>query len=109
MADRRFDPARLRDEGRLRLARPLWGAFVELVRRHSSTRPAEGTHVLFAGLHGIAALTLSGRANVGDAPGADAHVALAAARRLADLVLPERPAEPPGPHADAERAPRRSR
>ncbi|WP_438019766.1 TetR-like C-terminal domain-containing protein [Sorangium sp. So ce315] len=108
MAERRFDRARLRDEGRLRLARPLWGAFVELVRRHGSARPAEDTHVLLAGLHGIAALTLSGRANVGEAPGADAQVAFAAARRLADLVLPGRPAEPPGPHPGADRAPRRS-
>ncbi|WP_437758895.1 TetR/AcrR family transcriptional regulator [Sorangium sp. So ce1389] len=66
MAERRFDRARLREQGRLRLARPLWGAFVELLRRYGSTRPAEDTHVLFAGLHGIAMLTLSGRANLGE-------------------------------------------
>ncbi|MGK3981892.1 TetR-like C-terminal domain-containing protein [Sorangium sp. So ce136] len=66
MAERRFDRARLREQGRLRLARPLWGAFVELLRRHGSTRPAKDTHVLFAGLHGIAMLTLSGRVNLGE-------------------------------------------
>ncbi|WP_438009969.1 TetR-like C-terminal domain-containing protein [Sorangium sp. So ce321] len=66
MAERRFDRARLREQGRLRLARPLWGAFVELLRRYGSARPAEDTHVLFAGLHGIAMLTLSGRANLGE-------------------------------------------
>ncbi|WP_437692099.1 TetR/AcrR family transcriptional regulator [Sorangium sp. So ce176] len=65
MAERRFDRAGLREQGRLRLARPLWSSFVELLRRHGSSRPAEDTHVLFAGLHGIAMLTLSGRANLG--------------------------------------------
>ncbi|AUX41594.1 uncharacterized protein SOCE26_030150 [Sorangium cellulosum] len=100
MAERRFDRARLRDEGRLRLARPLWGAFVGLLGRYGSARPAEDTHVLFAGLHGIAMLTLSGRANLGEDPAADHEVAFAAARRLADLVLPPRPAEPPAPPAN---------
>ncbi|XXT23128.1 TetR-like C-terminal domain-containing protein [Sorangium sp. So ce429] len=144
MAERRFDRARLREQGRLRLARPLWGAFVELLRRYGSTRPAEDTHVLFAGLHGIAMLTLSGRTNLGEdaagtnlggpaagsnlggpaaaganlgAAGAnlgedlaganlgedlatpDEDVAFAAARRLAELVLPGRPPPPPAPQA----------
>ncbi|KYF61876.1 hypothetical protein BE11_09060 [Sorangium cellulosum] len=142
MAERRFDRADLREQGRLRLARPLWSSFVELLRRYGSTRPAEDTHVLFAGLHGIAMLTLSGRANLGEDPvgevpvedrnlgevpaganvgegpamevsvedrnlgevraGANPGAALAAeaaafaaARRLADLVLPARRREPP--------------
>ncbi|WP_437839147.1 TetR/AcrR family transcriptional regulator [Sorangium sp. So ce1153] len=167
MAERRFDRARLREQGRLRLARPLWGAFVELLRRYGSTRPAEDTHVLFAGLHGIAMLTLSGRANLGEdaasaanlggpaaanlggpaaaganlggpaaggpaAAGAnlgenfavdedlatpddedlatpDEEVAFAAARRLAELVLPGRPPAPPAPQASHDDlGPRRS-
>ncbi|WP_437993546.1 TetR/AcrR family transcriptional regulator [Sorangium sp. So ce145] len=170
MAERRFDRARLREQGRLRLARPLWSSFVELLRHHGSRRPEEDTYVLFAGLHGIAMLALSGRANLGRAnlanlgranlgevssgeipsvlvpsslggaprgapagtsppllpllplnpgedpnpgegsaanlgegsaanpgegPVGDAEVAFAAARRLADLVLPARPPEPP--------------
>ncbi|WP_437592795.1 TetR/AcrR family transcriptional regulator [Sorangium sp. So ce1000] len=126
MAERRFDRARLREQGRLRLARPLWSSFVDLLRHHGSRRPEEDTHVLFAGLHGIAMLALSGRANLGEVasnlsgtlggappnpgedpcpgqgsanpgeiPAADAEVAFAAARRLASLVLPGRPPEPP--------------
>ncbi|WP_437909020.1 TetR/AcrR family transcriptional regulator [Sorangium sp. So ce327] len=166
MAERRFDRARLREQGRLRLARPLWSSFVELLRHHGSRRPEEDTYVLFAGLHGIAMLALSGRANVGHAnlgevssasgeiasalisssldgdphgagtplnpgedpnlgegpaPGEDlnlgegsaanpgegpvggAEVAFAAARRLADLVLPDRPPEPPASQASRDR------
>ncbi|WP_437281541.1 WHG domain-containing protein [Sorangium sp. So ce375] len=67
MAERRFDRARLREQGRLRLAPPLWSSFVELLRQHGSRRPEEDTYVLFAGLHGIAMLALSGRANLGGA------------------------------------------
>ncbi|XYI01443.1 TetR/AcrR family transcriptional regulator [Sorangium sp. So ce1128] len=110
MAERRFDRARLREQGRLQLARPLWSAFVELLRRYGSTRPAEDTHVLFAGLHGIATLTLSGRANLGEDPATpDEEVAFAAARRLAELVLPARPPAPPAPQASHDNlGPRRS-
>lgn len=162
MAERRFDRARLREQGRLRLARPLWSSFVELLRHHGSGRPEEDTHVLFAGLHGIAMLALSGRANLGEVscevssgkvpsvlvssslggaprgapgedpnlgegsataqdpnlgegsvanpgegpgegPAGDAEVAFAAARRLADLVLPARPPEPPASQASHDR------
>ncbi|WP_441287375.1 TetR/AcrR family transcriptional regulator [Sorangium sp. KYC3313] len=155
MAERRFDRARLREQGRLRLARPLWSSFVELLRHHGSRRPEEDTYVLFAGLHGIAMLALSGRANLGEVssgvipsilvssslggslsglpgtPGTslnpnpgegpnlgegsgaaanpgegtvgDAEVAFAAARRLADLVLPARPPEPPASQASRDR------
>ncbi|WP_437579955.1 TetR/AcrR family transcriptional regulator [Sorangium sp. So ce887] len=130
MAERRFDRARLREEGRLRLARPLWSGFVELLRRYGSACPAEDTHVLFAGLHGIAMLALSGRANLGEGPvnpgegpanlgrdlaanlgqdlAPDEEVAFAAARRLADLVLPARPPDPPAAQAIDGRGPRRS-
>ncbi|WP_437746078.1 TetR/AcrR family transcriptional regulator [Sorangium sp. So ce302] len=141
MAERRFDRARLREQGRLRLARPLWSSFVELLRHHGSRRPEEDTYVLFAGLHGIAMLALSGRANLGEVssrripsvlafsilggapagtppgtplnpgedpnlgegPVGDAEVAFAAARRLADLVLPARPPEPPASQASRDR------
>lgn len=149
MAERRFDRARLREQGRLRLARPLWSSFVELLRHHGSRRPEEDTHVLFAGLHGIAMLALSGRANLGEVssgkipsilvssslggalpgapggtpsnpgeepnlgegsaanpgegPAADTEVAFAAARRLADLVLPVRPPEPTASQASHDR------
>ncbi|WP_437490161.1 TetR-like C-terminal domain-containing protein [Sorangium sp. So ce1014] len=149
MAERRFDRARLREEGRLRLARPLWSGFVELLRRYGSACPAEDTHVLFAGLHGIAMLALSGRANLGEGPvnpgegpanlgqdpvnpgedpanlgqdpanlgqdpanlgqdlAPDEEVAFAAARRLADLVLPARPPDPPAAQAIDGRGPPR--
>lgn len=158
MAERRFDRARLREQGRLRLARPLWSSFVELLRHHGSRQPEEDTHVLFAGLHGIAMLALSGRSNLGEVsswknpstlvssslggtpfnpgeepnlgerpargeepnlgegstanpgegpagegPAADTEVAFAAARRLADLVLPVRPPEPTASQAGHDR------
>lgn len=64
MSEYPFDRAALREKNRLRQGRALWGAFVELVRRVGS-RDAEGdTRILMAGLHGLVALTSSGRGDL---------------------------------------------
>lgn len=88
MAERRFDRDALRKEQRLSREQALWGAFTELVRRHGSSQPAEDTRVLFAGIHGLASLTLSGRANIGTAESSGEVMARESARRLAAAVVP---------------------
>lgn len=84
MSERPFDRERLRAIGRLRQAEPLWEAFTALVARHGSRTPQLDAAVLLAGLHGLVALTLSGRASLG---ANDMH---AAAPHLATRILPRR-------------------
>jgi len=93
MSERPFDRAALRRQGRLSLGKPLWAAFLGLVGRHGSCRPALDARALLAGLHGLAALTLSGRANFGEAPRRAEALARDAARRLAEALLG--PSAPP--------------
>ncbi|WNG38532.1 hypothetical protein F0U61_36265 [Archangium violaceum] len=50
-------------------------------------RPVEDTRVLFAGLHGLAVLTLSGRTNLGDAERSGEALARESARRLVAAIL----------------------
>jgi hypothetical protein len=87
MSERPFDRGALRREGRLALAAPLWAASVALLERHGSRRPALDARALLAGLHGLAALTMSGRGNLGEAPGAAEDLAREAARRLAEALV----------------------
>lgn len=91
MGERAFDREALRREGRLSLGKPLWRAFVALVERHGSCRPALDARALLAGLHGLAALTLGGRANFGEASGRAEDRSREAARRLAEALLGARP------------------
>ncbi|MFT3763955.1 MAG: hypothetical protein QM820_00280 [Minicystis sp.] len=58
--------------------------------RSGSKSPVEDTHALFAGLHDLASLTISGRANIHGKPGADEAIARATARRLVRAIVPER-------------------
>lgn len=68
----------------------LWYGLVERIRAGGSAAPAEDARALFAGLHGLASLAISGRANVGDLTQSDREAAHAAARRLvARLTAPE--------------------
>ncbi|HEU4539106.1 MAG TPA: WHG domain-containing protein [Polyangiaceae bacterium] len=87
MGERPFDRAALRREGRLALGKPLWAAFLALLERHGSCRPALDARALLGGLHGLAALTLSGRANFGEVPRRPEELAREAARRLAEALL----------------------
>lgn len=81
-----FDRVALRDEGRLSRAEPLVAAFAALLRRHGSRRPREDVHALFASLHGLASLALSGRTNLAGV--ADGDQARATARRLVRAIVP---------------------
>ncbi|WNG49006.1 hypothetical protein F0U60_36475 [Archangium minus] len=87
MAERRFDRDALRKEQRLTREQSLWQAFTALVLRHGSKSPVEDTRILFAGLHGLAVLTLGGRANLGDAERSGEALARESARRLVAAIL----------------------
>jgi AcrR family transcriptional regulator len=87
MAERRFDREALRKEQRLSREQPLWSTFTELVRQHGGKSPVEDTRVLFAGLHGLAVLTLNGRGAIG-APGSSGEaLARESARHLVAALV----------------------
>ncbi|MEQ1506376.1 MAG: TetR-like C-terminal domain-containing protein [Myxococcota bacterium] len=93
MFHRSWDWAALR-EGRDLRASPgfaLWsGAVAELARR-GSPDPETDARALYGGLHGLASLAITGRANVGQLDQTDVDAAIRAARRLVDLLTPESP------------------
>jgi len=90
MAERRLDWARLRAEGRLSQGASLdmWDAVAARLEDAGSTNPSEDARLLYAGLHGLASLALSGRANVRDIDATDQEVAVRAARHLVDRLTP---------------------
>lgn len=90
MAERRLDWPRLRAEGRLTAGSglDLWDALTSRLELAGSDAPAEDARLLYASLHGLASLALSGRANVRDIDTTDEEVALRAARHLVRRLLP---------------------
>ena len=90
MVERRLDWERLRSEGRLGggASLDLWDAFAKRLTLAGSTTPAEDTRLIYAALHGLAALAHSGRANVRDIDTPDEEVALRSARHLITRLLP---------------------
>jgi AcrR family transcriptional regulator len=85
---RRLDWAALRARRDLR-ASPgfvLWAGLVERLRAGGSDAPELDARVLYAGLHGLASLAISGRANVDDLGHTDRESAGLAARRLVDRI-----------------------
>lgn len=93
MVERRLDWPRLRAEGRLadNASLQLWDAFALRLRQAGSAHPNEDARVMYAALHGLASLALSGRANVRDLDTPDADVAVRAARHLIARLLPSEP------------------
>ncbi|MEJ7598447.1 MAG: TetR-like C-terminal domain-containing protein [Kofleriaceae bacterium] len=92
MTERPFDRAQLRRRGRLRAGDELWEGFVGIVARHGSQTPQLDARALLAGLHGLVALTASGRGTLGNTnPRAARRDTYAAARRLASALLPGDP------------------
>jgi AcrR family transcriptional regulator len=67
----------------------LWQGGVERLRALGSTDPETDARVLYAGLHGLASLAISGRANVGDIERSDLDTSILAARRLISRLVPE--------------------
>ncbi len=67
MAERPFDRAALRSEGRLRQERPILDAFGALLARLGSKEPSRDLLLVFATLHGLASLVGGGRFDLGGA------------------------------------------
>jgi|GEM_PF-1207198 len=107
MAEHRFDREALARQGRLRLAASLPAAFQAVLARVGSRAPERDAPILLAGLHGLAALTLSGRAGLATGRGAAREAAIAAARDLATMLVERSPASKPAPPSPPRaRAPR---
>lgn len=60
----------------------MWEALVEVLRERGSAEPEADARLLYASLHGIASLAISGRANVGQPERTDLEMAIDTARRL---------------------------
>jgi AcrR family transcriptional regulator len=91
--ERRFDWAQLRRTGCLPPDLPgrrLWQLTVEHLRLAGAKQPALDARMLFAGLHGLVSLALSGRANIGTLEVPDEVAAVEAARALARRLCPLR-------------------
>lgn len=82
---RRFDWDALRKQGRTKgPGLGLWSQLVAYFAGRGSTHPQTDARLMFAGLHGLVHLALSGRANVGEISVSDRDTALSAARALAE-------------------------
>ena len=93
MFHRRWDWAELRARRDLR-ASPgfaLWSGLVVRLRAAGSDQPDVDARVLYAGLHGLASLAISGRANVDDLTRTDRESAGLAARRLVATICRRTP------------------
>ncbi|MDB4972912.1 MAG: hypothetical protein JWN48_1253 [Myxococcaceae bacterium] len=91
MFDRHYDWAALHARGLVGPAAPsvqLWKTLVAEISARGTKRPEDDARVLFAGLHGLVSVARSGRANIGALELTDREAAIAAARRLAELILP---------------------
>ena len=69
----------------------MWEALVEVLRARGATQPEADARLLYASLHGIASLAISGRANVGQLDRTDLEIAIDTARRLCAHLAPEQP------------------
>jgi AcrR family transcriptional regulator len=67
----------------------MWQALVGVLAARGSTDPDSDARLLYAGLHGIASLAISGRANVGKLDHTDLEIAISIAQRLVQHLSPE--------------------
>jgi len=92
MFERRYDWAALRAseacEGERSPGLGLWERVVDATRRAGSDDAVADARVLYAGLHGLVSLALSGRANIGDLSISDRDAAVLSARRLTARLIP---------------------
>lgn len=72
----------------------MFHALAARMEFEGSDSPADDARILYAGLHGLATLAITGRINVGEIETSDREVALRAARRLVRHVLATRPETP---------------
>jgi AcrR family transcriptional regulator len=92
MFERRHDWAALRKAGKLTPELPgvrLFAVLVERFARAGARDPKRDARMLFAGLHGLVSLAISGRANIGDRQITDEEAALSAARELTLRICTE--------------------
>jgi AcrR family transcriptional regulator len=91
MFHRRWDWAalRARRDARQSAGFRMWQALLEGLTARGSADPDTDARLLFAGLHGIASLAISGRANVGKLERTDLEIAIHTARRLVQHLAPE--------------------
>lgn len=98
MFERRYDWDALRRSGAFDEQVPgldLWSSVVGFLAGAGSSDPDGDGRILFAGLHGLVSLALSGRANVGKLSRSDRELALSSARKLARRLLPTDPNKEP--------------
>lgn len=90
MFERRYDWDALRETCEVTPSSGLglWQRVVDAVRCAGSDEPDVDARVLYAGLHGLVSLALSGRANIGDLSTTDRDAAVYAARRLTARIIP---------------------
>lgn len=88
MQERRWDWAALRKAGHLRPAETMRGARAlhATMLRLGLPDPLEKLRLFGAGMHGIAAMAITGRINAGETQTPDRVVAIRTARRLARLI-----------------------
>jgi hypothetical protein len=93
MFHRRWDWAalRARRDTRASVGFGLWQALVGRLAAAGSADPDTDARILYAALHGIASLAISGRANVGNLERSDLETAVHAARQLIHRLIPEAP------------------
>ena len=86
MFARQFDWDALRKQGKTTEGpgMGLWSQLVAYFAGRGSEQPETDARLMFAGLHGLVHLALSGRANVGAISVSDRDTALSAARALAE-------------------------
>jgi hypothetical protein len=107
MFERRFDWQALRAAGALGEEQPgltLFHLLGERLRAAGSRSPKRDARMLFAGLHGLVSLALSGRANVGELEITDQAAAIDAARELARRLCPDAQGRHHGDHRRPARA-----
>ncbi len=92
MFERRFDWARLRDQGYFEDTAPgldMWSSLIATIEAHGSKTPDVDARLLYSGLHGLVSQALSGRANVGALDVPDRDMATELARQLVRRIAPE--------------------
>ena len=91
MFERPYDWEALREAGAFERQGPglgLWSSMIAFLAGAGSRDPDGDARILYAGIHGLVSLALSGRANVGALAVSDRDIAINAARRLARRIVP---------------------
>ena len=94
MFERHYDWDSLRKAGTFDVEQPglvLWQLMVDQLSKHGFPEPDHDVRLLYAGLHGLVSLAMSGRVNVRATSVTDHAMAIEAARSLAKRLCPTAP------------------